>query len=146
MRRARPMDIWRRIFEFGYQLEMYKPAAKRRWVLRIADLARRPAGGQARCGGGPEGRPAPRRRDPPGRPLGKTASAAVREEIRDLARWLELDVKLPAQAAARTAYQQGASGHRLCLPARAGIEDHSFCQGRVSGLTLSSIVAVNGSP
>jgi hypothetical protein len=81
-----------------------------------------------------------------GRPFGKTAFAAVREEIRDLARWLELDVKLPAQAAARTAYQQGASGHRLCVPARPGIEDHSFCQGRVSGLTLSSIVAVNGSP
>jgi uncharacterized protein len=29
-------------------------------------------------------------------PVGKTTSAAVREEIRDLARWLELDVKLPA--------------------------------------------------
>jgi hypothetical protein len=37
------MDIWRRIFEFGYQLEMYKPVAKRRWILRLADLARRPA-------------------------------------------------------------------------------------------------------
>jgi hypothetical protein len=46
------MDIWRRIFEFDYQLEMYKPAAKQQWVLRIADLVRRPAGSQARCGTG----------------------------------------------------------------------------------------------
>jgi hypothetical protein len=37
------MDIWRRIFEFDFQLEMYKLVAERRWVLRIADLARRPA-------------------------------------------------------------------------------------------------------
>ena len=29
-------------------------------------------------------------------PFDKTTSAAVREEIQDLARWLELDVKLPA--------------------------------------------------
>jgi uncharacterized protein len=29
-------------------------------------------------------------------PFGKATSAAVREEIRDLPRWLELDVKLPA--------------------------------------------------
>jgi hypothetical protein len=36
-------------------------------------------------------------------PFGKTTSAAVRKEIRDLARWRELDVKLPARAAARTA-------------------------------------------
>ena len=33
------MDIWRWIFESGYQLEMYKLVAKHRWVLRIADLA-----------------------------------------------------------------------------------------------------------
>jgi uncharacterized protein YcaQ len=29
-------------------------------------------------------------------PFGKTASAAAPEEIRNLARWLELDIKLPA--------------------------------------------------
>ena len=105
------MDIWRLIFEFHYQLELSKPVAKRRWVLRIADLARRPAGGQARCSGGPEGgllRVDAIHQD---FPFGKTASAAVREEIRDLARWLELDFKPPAQAAARTAHQQGVSGH-----------------------------------
>jgi hypothetical protein len=84
------MDIWRRICEFDYQLEMYKPVVKHRWVLRIADLARRPA--------------------------------------------------------ARTAHQQGLSGTRLSVPAQAGIEEHRFCHDRVSGLTLSSIVAVNGSP
>jgi hypothetical protein len=41
------MDIRRRIFESGYQLEMHKLVAKHRWVLRIANLVRRPAGGQA---------------------------------------------------------------------------------------------------
>jgi hypothetical protein len=90
------MDIWRRIFGFDYQLEMSKPAAKHRRVLRIADLARRPAGGHARCDGGPEGRPARCRAIHQDAPFGKTTSAAVHEEIRDLARWRELDVKLPA--------------------------------------------------
>jgi hypothetical protein len=49
------MDIWRRIFELDYRLEMYKPVAKHRRVLRIADPARRPAGGHAGRDGGPEG-------------------------------------------------------------------------------------------
>jgi hypothetical protein len=89
------MDIWRRIFELDYRLEMYKPVAKHRWVLRIADPARRPAGGHAGRGGGPEGLLGVDaiHQDIP---FGKTTSAAVREEIRDLARWRELDVKLPA--------------------------------------------------
>jgi uncharacterized protein YcaQ len=38
------MDICRRIFEFDYQLETYKPVARHRWVFRIADLVRRPVG------------------------------------------------------------------------------------------------------
>jgi len=42
------MGIWRLIFDFDHQLEMYKPVAKHRWALRIADLVRRPAGGLAR--------------------------------------------------------------------------------------------------
>jgi uncharacterized protein len=89
------MDIWRRIFEPDYQLEMYKPAAKHRRVLRIADPARRPAGGHARCHDGPEGLLGVDaiHQDIP---FGKTTSAAVGEEIRDLARWRELDVILPA--------------------------------------------------
>jgi uncharacterized protein YcaQ len=62
--------------------------------------------------------------------FGKTTSAAVREEIRDLARWLELDVKLPAQAAARTAYQQGVSGHPAFRTCPGRIEDHSFLPGQ----------------
>ena len=32
------MGIWRRIFEFGNQLEKYKPVAKRRWVVSIVAL------------------------------------------------------------------------------------------------------------
>jgi uncharacterized protein YcaQ len=82
------MDIWRRIFEFNHQLEMYKPVAKRRWILRIADLARRPAGGQADRKAGLLGVDAIHQDIP----FGKTTSAAVHEEIRDLARWPELDV------------------------------------------------------
>jgi len=50
---------------------------------------------------------------PSGPPEAEPTSAAVREEIRDLARWLELDVTClhERQPAPRTAYQQGVSGH-----------------------------------
>ena len=41
-----------RIFEFDYQLEMYKPQAKRRWgYWAMPILVRRPAGREARCDG-----------------------------------------------------------------------------------------------
>ena len=43
------MDIWRRIFEFGYQLEMYKPAAKRQWVLLMCVDGRAEAAGTCRA-------------------------------------------------------------------------------------------------
>ena len=67
-------------------------------------------------------------------PFGKTASGRRTRGDPDLARWLELDVKLPAQAAARTAYQQGVSGHpafrtcpggdmRIIVSARARLAD-----------------------
>jgi uncharacterized protein YcaQ len=84
------------LFEFDYQLEMYKPAAKRRWgyfalpilygdrlvgkldatadrkagVLRINTIHQDVA-------------------------FTKTITAAVRREIKDLAHWLELDLTLP---------------------------------------------------
>ena len=141
------MDIWRRIFEFDYQLEMYKPVAKRRWVLRIADLVRRPAGGQARCGGGTEGWPVPRRRDPPGRPVRqdrlrppyarRSGSGSLAGTGRQTACTSGSPHRVPARG-------ERAPGFPY-LPGR-GYEDHSFCQGKVSGLTLSSIVAVNGIP
>src|SRR5690349_23662889 len=81
------MDIWRRIFEFDYQLEMYKPAAKQQWVLRIADLVRRPAGGKLDAAAHRKAgllRVDAIHQDAR---FGKTVSAAVREEIRGLARW-----------------------------------------------------------
>jgi uncharacterized protein YcaQ len=85
------------LFEFDYQLEMYKPAAKRRWgyfalpilygdrlvgkldatadykdgVLRVSAIHQDMA-------------------------FNKTMTAAVDREIKDLATWLELDVALPS--------------------------------------------------
>jgi uncharacterized protein len=75
---------------------MYKPVAEHRWVLRISDLVRRPAGGKLDAAADRKG--GLLRVDAIHQDVlfGKTASAAVREEIRGLARWLELDVKLPA--------------------------------------------------
>ena len=84
------------IFEFDYQLEMYKPAAKRRWgyfalpilygdrlVGKLDATADRKAG-MLRVDAIHEDVP-----------FDGATSAAVREEILDLARWLELDVELP---------------------------------------------------
>ncbi len=84
------------IFEFDYQLEMYKPAAQRRWgyfalpilfgdrlVGKLDATADRTAG---------ELRVDAIHEDVP---FDKAASAAVDEEIKDLARWLELDLTLP---------------------------------------------------
>ena len=85
------------IFEFDYQLEMYKPVAKRRWgyfalpilygdrlVGKLDATADRKAGML---------RVDAIHQDVP---FDKTTSAAVREEIQYLARWLGLDVNLPA--------------------------------------------------
>lgn len=85
------------IFEFDYQLEMYKPVAKRRWgyfalpilsgdrlVGKLDTTADRKAGML---------RVDAIHQDVP---FDRTTFAAVREEIEDLARWLELDVALPA--------------------------------------------------
>jgi Winged helix DNA-binding domain len=56
------------LFGFDYQLEMYKPAAKRQWgVLRAAGPVRRPAGGQAGRHRRPQDRDAPGERGSPGR-------------------------------------------------------------------------------
>ena len=85
------------LFEFDYQLEMFKPAAKRRWgyyalpilysdrlVGKVDATADRRAGVL---------RVDAIHRDVP---FSKTMAAAVDREIRDLARWLELDLALPA--------------------------------------------------
>jgi uncharacterized protein YcaQ len=86
----------RDVFEFDYQLEMYKPAAKRRWgyyalpvlygdrlVAKLDARADREAGVL---------RVAAIHRDVP---FTKAMTAAVDREIRDLARWLDLDLELP---------------------------------------------------
>jgi uncharacterized protein len=84
------------LFEFDYQLEMYKPAAKRRWgyfalpilfgdrlVGKLDASADRKAG-VLRVDAIHEDEP-----------FTKTATTAVRREIADLARWLELDLRMP---------------------------------------------------
>jgi uncharacterized protein len=83
------------LFEFDYQLEMYKPAAKRRWgyfalpilsgdrlIGTLDATADRDAGVL---------RVLAIHQDVPG-----TKTAAIGQEIKDLARWLELDLTLPA--------------------------------------------------
>jgi uncharacterized protein YcaQ len=85
------------LFEFDYQLEMYKPAAKRRWgyfalpilygdrlVGKLDATADRKAGVL---------RVDAVHQDVP---FGKTMAAAVHREIVDLARWLQLELVLPA--------------------------------------------------
>ena len=85
------------LFGFDYQLEMYKPAAKRRWgyyalpvlhhdrlVGKVDAIADR-AVGVLRVDAIHEDEP-----------FGKTTAAAVRRELRDLARWLDLELALPS--------------------------------------------------
>jgi uncharacterized protein YcaQ len=84
------------LFEFDYQLEMYKPVAKRRWgyfalpilygdrlVGKLDATADRKAGVL---------RVNAIHQDVP---FEGTMTAAVADEIKDLARWLELDLTLP---------------------------------------------------
>ncbi|MFI5935356.1 DNA glycosylase AlkZ-like family protein [Actinoplanes sp. NPDC051494] len=84
------------IFTFDYTLEMYKPAAKRRWgywampildgdrlVGKLDATADRKAG-VLRVDAIHEDAP-----------LRRATAAAVRREIQDLARWLRLDLDLP---------------------------------------------------
>ena len=84
------------LFEFDYQLEMYKPAAKRRWgywampilygdrlVGKLDATADREAG-VLRVDAIHEDEPFPRQ-----------LAGAVRAEIEDLAAWLDLEPELP---------------------------------------------------
>lgn len=84
------------VFEFDYYLEMYKPATKRRWgyyalpilygdrlVGKLDARADRKAGVL---------RVAAVHQDVP---FSNAMTAAVDREIRDLARWLELELVLP---------------------------------------------------
>jgi len=84
------------LFEFDYQLEMFKPAAKRRWgywampvlvgdrlVGKVDATAERDRG-VLRVDAIHEDEPFPKR-----------SADAVRAEIADLAAWLDLEVELP---------------------------------------------------
>jgi uncharacterized protein YcaQ len=83
------------LFEFDYQLEIYKPAAKRRWgyfalpILHGERLVGKLDATADRNGG-------VLRIDAIHQdlPFDKSMTAAVDGEIKDLARWLELDPKL----------------------------------------------------
>jgi hypothetical protein len=86
------------LFEFDYQLEMYKPAAKRRWgyfalpilygdrlVGKLDATADRNSGVL---------RVDAIHQDVP---FDRTVTAAVDREVKDLAHWLELDLTLPVE-------------------------------------------------
>jgi uncharacterized protein YcaQ len=87
------------IFEFDYLLEMYKPAAKRRWgywalpilhgdrLVGKLDAAADRAAGVLRVHAIHQDAP-----------FSKAVSAAVQREIEDLANWLELEVAMPVAA------------------------------------------------
>jgi uncharacterized protein YcaQ len=84
------------LFGFDFQLEMYKPAATRRWgyyalpilhrdrVIGKVDATAERDAGVLRVDAIHEDEP-----------FTKTAAVAVRRELKDLARWLELDLALP---------------------------------------------------
>ena len=85
------------LFEFDYGLEMFKPAAKRRWgyyalpilvgdkLVGKLDAAADRKAGVLRVNAIHQDTP-----------FSKTTAAAVQREIRDLARWLRLDPDLPS--------------------------------------------------
>jgi uncharacterized protein len=87
--RKRMVDI----FEFDYQLEMFKPAAKRRWGYYALPIL------YGDCLVGKVDARADRKAGVlvvnaihEDEPFTKTMTAAVERELKDLARWLELDL------------------------------------------------------
>jgi uncharacterized protein YcaQ len=82
------------LFEFDYQLEMYKPAAKRRWgyfVLPILHGDR--LVGKVDATADRKGGVFVVNAVHQDVPFTKAMAAAVDQEIADLARWLELDIR-----------------------------------------------------
>jgi uncharacterized protein YcaQ len=83
-------------FDFDYQLEMYKPAAKRRWGYYALPVLRRDRlVGKVDATADREARVLRVDAIHEDEPFSKTAASAVRRELKDLARWVELDLVLP---------------------------------------------------
>jgi uncharacterized protein len=84
------------LFEFDYQLEIYKPAAKRRWgYFALPVLCEERLVGKVDATADRKGgvlRVDAIHRDVP---FSKAMAAAISDEIADLARWLGLDLVLP---------------------------------------------------
>jgi uncharacterized protein len=83
------------LFEFDYQLEMYKPAAKRRWgYYALPVLHRDRLIGKVDAAADREGGVLRVHAIHEDEPFAKSTAGAVRRELKDLARWLELDLAL----------------------------------------------------
>lgn len=84
------------LFDYDYQLEMYKPAAKRRWgYYALPVLHRDRLVGKVDATADRETEVLRVGAIHEDEPFGRTAAAAVRRELKDLARWLQLDLVLP---------------------------------------------------
>jgi uncharacterized protein YcaQ len=87
--RRRTVDL----FEFDYQLEMYKPAATRRWgYFALPILYRDRLVGKLDATADRQGGMLRVNAIHQDVPFDKATTAAVNREIKDLARWLELEV------------------------------------------------------
>ena len=84
------------LFDFDYQLEMYKPASKRRWgYYALPVLHRDRLIGKVDATADRKAEVLRVDAIHEDEPFGNTAATAVRRELNDLARWLEIDLALP---------------------------------------------------
>ena len=97
--RKRTIDL----FEFDYQLEMYKPAAKRRWgFFALPILYGDRLVGKLDAAADREACVLRVNAVHQDVPFTKTMAGAVRRELGDLARWLDLDLALQPTTAGRS--------------------------------------------
>ena len=84
------------LFEFDYQLEMYKPAAKRRWgYFALPILSGDRLVGKVDATADREAGVLRVRAIHQDVPFTRAETAAIGDEIKDLAQWLELDLTVP---------------------------------------------------